>query len=113
MDLLKWRYATSNQNIDLLLKQLLQLEFDSKIEAPHYTFLNSLESSYIEPIYAYHLEADFDISLNITDLTLTSDILLLFGPFLLNQIGRRKFSSHESFLSEKFKDAVKNFIIFG
>nr|QIK02117.1 carboxylesterase 19 [Holotrichia parallela] len=113
LELLKWRYVTTSQsNTNLLLKQLIQLEFESKIEAPHYSFLSLLESSYIEPIYAYHLD-DLGFSLNSSDAFLTSDMLLLFGPLVLNKIDRRHFNTRESILSRKFKGKILNFINFG
>lgn len=109
-DLLRWKYITPGQtNANMLLKLFHQLEFDSKIEAPHYSFLNHLESTYIEPIYAYDFE-NFNLDLNTTDLTITADLILLFGPLLLNQITRRQFTPNELALSKSFKEKIKNFV---
>lgn len=47
------------------------------------------------------------------DATITTDILLLFGPVLLKQVGRRRFNSNELALSKQIKKFWLNFIIFG
>ncbi|GJQ84466.1 hypothetical protein Trydic_g21024 [Trypoxylus dichotomus] len=113
VELFKWRYVTpSRNNVNTLLNLLYRLEFDAKVETPHLYFLNLIESTYIEPIYVYDLEF-FDLLLNVTDLTITADILLLFGSLLPNRIGGRHFSPKEVTPSRQFKEYIKNFITYG
>ncbi|KAF2884977.1 hypothetical protein ILUMI_21198 [Ignelater luminosus] len=112
-DFIDWRYIEpSNGDVRILLEQLKRLEFESKIEAPHFLQIQYLLSSYIQPIYVYYLENP-GIMLNAMDSPLTPDLLLLFGPLLLNQIVRRRFNNRELRLSQHIKQLWKNFIIFG
>lgn len=56
-DFIKWRYIDpSNGDVRILLEQLKRLEFESKVEAPHFLQIQHLLSSYIQPIYVYYLE---------------------------------------------------------
>lgn len=64
LDVLKWMYvSSSNGDTSILLKELNRLDFESKLEAPMYRFLEYLETSYIQPVYVYFLD-DVDIVLN-------------------------------------------------
>ena len=66
LDVLKWMYVSpSNGDTSILLKELNRLDFESKLEAPMYRFLEYLEISYIQPVYVYFLD-DMGISLNET-----------------------------------------------
>nr|XP_022901143.1 carboxylesterase 4A [Onthophagus taurus] len=113
MELLKWRFISSSQShLQLLLKQLKDLDFEAKIEAPLYSLLATLEMSHIGPLYVYYL-SDLGIHLNTTNATITSDMLLLFGPLLFSQLGKRRLTNKEYRLSVQVKSAFKNFIIFG
>lgn len=49
----------------------------------------------------------------IADTFITSELLLLFGPLLLNQVARRRFQPNELRFSKHIKHLFTNFIIFG
>lgn len=56
-DLIKWKYFSFNQgDVRILFDQLKNLEYDGKIEAPHYLQLSYLMSTYVQPIYVYYLD---------------------------------------------------------
>ncbi|XP_031339910.1 liver carboxylesterase 4-like isoform X2 [Photinus pyralis] len=113
LEAIKWRYITSSdRNVKLLLQQLKNLEYESKIEAPHFLQLQHLQKSYTQPIYVYDLENPGFI-LNATDAPITSDLLLLFSPWLLNQLTRRRLNSKEFRFSQHVKQLWKNFVTFG
>lgn len=58
-ELIKWKYVSSNGgNPRLLFDDLKQLEYETKIEAPHFMQLNYLLSSYIQSIYVYYVDYD-------------------------------------------------------
>ncbi|KAK5644290.1 hypothetical protein RI129_008135 [Pyrocoelia pectoralis] len=113
LETIKWRYITSsNHKVKVLLQQLKNLEYETKIEAPHFLQLQYLQTFYTQPIYVYNLENPGFI-LNATDTPMTSDLLLLFSPWLLNQFSRRRLNSKEFRFSQHLKQLWKNFIIFG
>ncbi|KAJ8947149.1 hypothetical protein NQ318_002511 [Aromia moschata] len=113
MELIKWKYASSNQgDVRVLFDQLKNLEFEAKLEAPHFLQLSHLITSYVPPIFVYYID-DLGIVLNTTDHLATSDMLLLFGPSLLKEVGRRRFSQNEIRLSTQIKQTWKNFIAMG
>ncbi|KAJ8975969.1 hypothetical protein NQ317_000673 [Molorchus minor] len=112
-DLIKWKYASSSQgDVRLLFEQLKNLEFEAKLEAPHFLQLSHLITFYVQPIFVYYID-DLGISLNATDHLVTTDLLLLFGPALLKQVGRRRFSQNEILLSNQIKQMWKNFMVVG
>ncbi|XP_076262047.1 carboxylesterase 4A-like isoform X2 [Rhynchophorus ferrugineus] len=111
-DLIKWKYTSSSQDdVRVLVNQIKQLEYESKIEAPHYLQLSHL-TSYVQPIYVYYMH-DIGFNINTTDGSVSTDLLLLFGPSLLKMIGRRRFVDNEAILSADLKKMWKHFIIFG
>ncbi|RZC35932.1 carboxylesterase 4A, partial [Asbolus verrucosus] len=112
-DLINWKYFSSNQgDVRILFDELKNLEFQSKIEAPHFLQLSHLISSYVQPIYVYFMD-DLGFVLNTTDSTITTDLLLLFGPALLKQVARRRFNANEMNLSKQVKQLWINFVMFG
>ncbi|KAJ8917948.1 hypothetical protein NQ315_002643 [Exocentrus adspersus] len=113
-DLIKWKYSTANHgDVRVLFDQLKHLEYESKIEAPHFLQLTQFATYYVQPVFVYYID-DLDIVLNTTGNYLAaSDLLLLFAPVLLKQIGRRRFSSNELRLSAQIKQMWINFVIFG
>lgn len=115
IELIKWQYIYDNQrNVRSLLDQLKAFEFETKLEAPHYLQVNYLLRTYLQPIYVYDID-DFGLQINNTnaDSLITSDLILLFGPFLLNQLARRRFNNNELRYSKRFKQLIANFVIFG
>ncbi|CAH0562199.1 unnamed protein product, partial [Brassicogethes aeneus] len=109
-ELIKWRYTSFIEaDVRILFQQLKNLEFESKIEATHFMQLSSLVSSYVQPIYVYFID-DIGFVLNTTAST---ELLLLFGPVLLKQAGRRRFNPVEARLSNLLKYMWVNFINFG
>lgn len=112
-DLIKWRFDVVN-NIDakMLFDNLKRMDIEARIEAPHFLQLNYLLSSYVQPIYVYYLD-DMGFQVNVNDSFITSDLLLLFGPLLLNQVARRRFQPNEMRFSKHVKQLWTNFIIFG
>ncbi|KAK4887815.1 hypothetical protein RN001_004086 [Aquatica leii] len=112
-ELIKWRYVTpTNGNVRNLLKQLQNLDYESRIEAPHFLQLDYMKHAYAQPIYVYNLENPGFI-LNTNETSITSDLLLIFSPSLINQVERRKLSNKEYRFSQHIKTLWKNFIIFG
>ncbi|XP_017775740.1 PREDICTED: acylcarnitine hydrolase [Nicrophorus vespilloides] len=112
-ELLKWRYVMpAQQDARSLLEQLKTLDFEAKIQGPEISQLKELSETYSQPIYAYFID-EVGFVLNATDSSFTTDLLLLFGPFLLNQLGRRRFTSNETKFSTHLKQLWTNFIIFG
>lgn len=112
-DMIKWKYVSPTMgNARLLFEELQQLEFETTVEVPHFMQLNYLLSSYIQSIYVYEVTYD-GFSLNMSDLEVTPDLLLVFGPSLLHQLGRRSFSENELRLSNKMKRLWMNFITVG
>nr|WCC58157.1 carboxylesterase [Pharsalia antennata] len=111
-DLIKWKYATVTQeDVRFLFDQLKELEYDSKIEAPHFLQLSQF-ATYVQPIFVYYVD-DLGIMANTTDHLVASDLLLLFGPDLLKQIGRKGFNTNEMRLGAQLKQMWTNFVIFG
>lgn len=56
-ELIKWKYALNNDaDVRVLFDQLKNLDFESKIEAPHFMQLSHLVSSYVQPIYVYYID---------------------------------------------------------
>lgn len=56
-DLIKWKYVSPTSGSPrTLFQELKQLEFDAKIEAPHFLQLNYLLSSYVQSIYVYYVD---------------------------------------------------------
>ncbi|KAF5296929.1 hypothetical protein FQR65_LT10079 [Abscondita terminalis] len=112
-ELIKWKYVTPTYaNVRELLKQLKNLDYESKIEAPHFLQLDYMLHTYVQPIYVYDLENP-GFMLNSTESTVTPDLLLIFSPLLINQIGRRRLNNKEFRFSQHLKQLWKNFIIFG
>jgi hypothetical protein len=112
-DLIKWKYFSSNQgDVRILFDELKDFEYQAKIEAPHFLQLSQLISSYVQPIYVYFMN-DVGFVLNTSDSTITTDLLLLFGPILLKQIAKRRFSASEMSLSRQVRQLWANFVIFG
>ncbi|EFA11201.1 pyrethroid hydrolase Ces2a isoform X1 [Tribolium castaneum] len=112
-DLIRWQYFSSNQgDVRLLYDELKDFEFQAKVEAPHFLQLSHLISSYVQPIYVYFMD-DVGFVLNTTDSTITTDLLLVFGPILLKQVARRRFNANEMNLSRQIKQLWTNFIMFG
>ncbi|XP_068916707.1 carboxylesterase 4A-like isoform X3 [Tenebrio molitor] len=112
-DLIKWKYFSSNQgDVRILFDELKDFEYQAKIEAPHFLQLSQLISSYVQPIYVYFMN-DVGFVLNTSDSTITTDLLLLFGPILLKQIAKRRFSAREMSLSRQVRQLWANFVIFG
>lgn len=112
-DLIKWKYASGNEgDVRVLFDQIKQLEYEAKTEAPHFLQLSYLLSSYVQPMFVYYLE-DIGFVVNTTDGLIATDLLLIFGPELLKQTGRRRFSSIELNLSNSVKQMWKNFVFFG
>lgn len=55
-ELIKWQCVSpSLGNARLLIEELKQMEFEAKIEVPHFMQLNYLLSSYIQSIYVYYI----------------------------------------------------------
>lgn len=50
---------------------------------------------------------------NSSDSSVTTDLLLLFGPILLKEVAGRRFNSEEINLSRLFKQYCTNFVVFG
>lgn len=112
-DLIKWKYFSSDQsNVRSLYNGLKELEFDAKIEAPHFMQLSYLITSYVQPIFVYFID-DTSFGENSSDSSVTTDLLLLFGPTLLKEVAGRRFNSDEINLSRLFKQSCTNFIVFG
>lgn len=65
-DVIKWRYdVSSNMDTKSLFENLKQLDFEVKIEVPHFLQLNYLLSSYVQPVYVYYLnDMGFQLNLN-------------------------------------------------
>lgn len=56
-ELIKWKYDISNQeDVNVLFRKLKQLDYDVRIEAPHFMQLNNLQTSYVQPIYVYYID---------------------------------------------------------
>ncbi|XP_060516417.1 carboxylesterase 5A-like [Cylas formicarius] len=111
-DLVNWKYgSTSQDDVRLLFDQIRNLEFESKIEAPHFLQLSYL-NSYVQPIFVYSIN-DVGPSLNTTDQLAASDLILLFGPSLLKHTGRRRFNSMEARFSAQLKKIWIDFIYVG
>lgn len=56
-DLVKWKYVSPTLGSPrTLFQELKQMEFDAKIEAPHFLQLNYLLSSYVQSIYVYYVD---------------------------------------------------------
>lgn len=56
-DLIKWKYASINQgDVRILFDQIKQLEYEAKIEAPHFLQLSYLLATYVQPIFVYYME---------------------------------------------------------
>ncbi|XP_025833710.1 acylcarnitine hydrolase isoform X2 [Agrilus planipennis] len=112
-DLLKWRYVTSsNGRTDILENLLIQLYFEAKTEIPVFLQTNHFLSSHRSPIYVYYVD-DIGLKFNSSDYITSSDLILLFGPLLLNQAGRRRFTYWENSISERIKSLWINFINYG
>lgn len=65
-DVIKWKYDVSN-NMDTkkLFNNLKEMDYEARIEAPHFLQINYLLSSYVQPIYVYYLdEMGFQVNLN-------------------------------------------------
>ncbi|XP_030748801.1 liver carboxylesterase 4-like isoform X1 [Sitophilus oryzae] len=112
VDMIKWKYSSPSQgDVRILVDQIKQLEFEAKIEAPHFLQLSHL-TSYVQPIYVYYMP-DLGFNVNTTDSFITTDMLLLFGPSLLKAVARRRFVEDEARLSADLKKMFINFIMFG
>lgn len=58
-ELLRWKcISPSLGNARLLFEEVKQLEFEAKIEVPHFMQLNYLLSSYMQSIYVYYVHYD-------------------------------------------------------
>lgn len=58
-DLIRWKYVSPSMgNPRALFDDLKQLDFETKIEAPHFLQLNYLLGSYIQSIYVYYIDYD-------------------------------------------------------
>lgn len=67
-ELIRWKCVSASMgNARKLFEQLQQIEFESKVEAPHFMQLNYLLSSYIQSIYVYYVNYE-GFSLNTSGL---------------------------------------------
>lgn len=68
-ELFKWKYISSSLgNARLLFEELKKMEFEAKIEVPHFMQLNYLLSSYIQSVYVYYLKYN-SFSVNTSGIT--------------------------------------------
>lgn len=55
-ELIKWKCVSPSMgNARSLFEQLKQMEFETRIEVPHFMQLNYLLSSYLQSIYVYYV----------------------------------------------------------
>lgn len=58
-EMIKWKCVSpSLGNARMLFDELRQMEFETKVEVPHFLQLNYLLSSYIQSIYVYYVNYD-------------------------------------------------------
>lgn len=75
-ELIKWKCVSPSMgNARLLFEEVKQMEFETKIEVPHFMQLNYLLSSYIQSIYVYYVNYE-GFSLNTSGLV----VVLLIHP---------------------------------
>lgn len=56
-DLIEWKYFSSKEgNVRVLFEQLKDIEFQAKVEAPHFLQLSHFISTYVQPIYVYFVD---------------------------------------------------------
>lgn len=103
--MISWKYFTDTTSLS---ERLHDFHRDTKISAPIDRLLKLLISTSREPIFSYYLELSKSVA-NITQSTIGGELLLLFGPYLLQQTSRRKFTLKEELLSKKLKSSFVSF----
>lgn len=124
-DIIHWKYIWSEQNdVQVLSKGIHDMQWDALVAAPHDLQLHLLVNSTRIPVYAYYLELNTFTNMSgmyiqffvilcgfflaiinclLVETNVGADLLLLFGPVLLQQIARRRFNTVEARLSTLLK----------
>ncbi|KAI8122538.1 pyrethroid hydrolase Ces2a [Lucilia cuprina] len=121
LEALNWRYFNDNleENPIHLLAALQRFVSEYKYEIPFYTLLSVLSNATVSQnnnkLYAYinHFTNAMDIRGKINFFggsSHTSDLPLLFGPTLFQQISRRRLNIEEEKLYRKMRTPFINFI---
>ncbi|GLV45126.1 uncharacterized protein CBL_14301 [Carabus blaptoides fortunei] len=109
-DIIHWKYIWSEQkDVQVLSKGIHDMQWDALVAAPHDRQLHLLVNSTRIPVYAYYLELNTFTNMSV-ETNVGADLLLLFGPVLLQQIARRRFNTVEARLSTLLKQFWISFI---
>ncbi|XP_053964470.1 carboxylesterase 1C [Anastrepha ludens] len=120
---LNWFYFSgeASDSVKHLLYKMQRLISEYFFEIPFYRTLNILNSkdsrnaSPVSPVYAYVFDTSNSMDIRgkvnlFGGASHTSDLLLLLGPSIFQQICRRRLSIEEDRLSRKFRNILINFI---
>ncbi|XP_017471827.1 PREDICTED: carboxylesterase 1C isoform X1 [Rhagoletis zephyria] len=117
---LNWFYFSGDagSSVKSLLYSMQRLISEYFFELPFYRTLNVLasrNSSDVPKVYAYVFDASNSMDIRgkvnwFGGASHTSDLLLLLGPSMFQQISRRRLTTAEDRISRKFRKALINFI---